>query len=429
MSAFKFDVQYQGAILALMVQDYVFLGLASNYLEPAHFDTEPLSWFYVTIRDYYLDYQARPTKEYLRREAKKHVNKGKSKKKKIADEFKKVFIRLWKKVPDKDYLIEEVRSFVRHQAIKNAMIMSVPLLKKERYDEIAGVFDEALNVGSVGLDLGTSYFKDARERILNRRKERLVVATGIPELDQYLAYHGIAEKELALVLAPPSVGKTMCLQHLAKTSVVRKHNTAVYTLEMSEDAWSERLDTSWSGVSMRVDKPNYGKVFRRLRSIEKKYGSPLVIKEFPTSGATVNTIRAHLQHLYAVEGWVPDLVIVDYAELLNAIKTRRETRHEIGEVVKELRGLAVELGIPIWSAVQANRKALSKRTITIEDLSESFEPAKHADVIIALCQTEEEFEDGIMRVFIAKNRNFISKITIEIQTDFKRQQFYVPMAA
>jgi len=426
MSSFKFDLGYQRSILSLMLQDYLFLGLSAQYLEPKLFDSEVLAWFFIIIRDYYMDYRARPTKKYMKRQLIKALRKGKIKSKKSINEAKTLYGKLWKSVKDADYLIDEVRQFVRHQAIKNAMLHTVSLLEQERYDDVEEVMQEAFRAGLAGIDIGTEYFTDFRERIVNRRRERLTVSTGIPELDKHLSFGGLNEKEMGMVLAPPSIGKSMCLLHIAKAALVRKHKVALYTLEMSEDAYAERFDSSWSGVNMQQDNPALGRVFKRINAMKSQYGSPLVIKEFPTSTATVNTIRSHLDHLESMLDFVPDLIIVDYAELMQAVNKRNEHRLAIGEVVKELRGLAVERGVPLWSAAQANRKALSKKTITIEDLSESFESAKHADVIIALCQTKEEKKEEMMRIFLAKNRNFTAKITAaEFQTAFGRYQFYI----
>ncbi len=422
--AFKFDATYQRSIVALMVQDYTFLSMVSEYLKPAFFDSVVLSWFFTTIRDYYLDYTARPTKRVIRRSVKKALKRGSLKSAKHLAEISKILSVLWVRVPDKDYLTDEVQSFIKHQAIKNTMFAAIPLLQKEQFDEIAKLWQQALSVGSINMDLGTRYFHDYRERIINRRQERVVIPTGIIELDSLLAGGGLGEKELGLILAPPSRGKSMCMVQLGKAGLVRKFKGVLYTFEMSEQVYAERFDVSWSGVDMRATNPDIKKVLRRVKSLGKMYGDSFIIKEFPAATASVNTIRAHLEQLATKLGFFPDFMLVDYVELMKAVDKQSEKRFEIGQAVTELRGLATELVIPIWSAIQANRKALSKRTITIQDLSESFEPAKHADVIVALCQTEEEFDDSEMRLFLAKNRNFIAHVSVLIRTAFEKNQFY-----
>lgn len=418
---FLFDVNYQRGVLALMAQDFGFLGLVAQYLLPTAFDTEVLGWYFVVIRDHFLDYNARPSRAVLRNEVKKAFRKKRLVKKRHFQEVQDIFKILWKPVTDAEYLVDEVHSFLRHQAIKNAMIAGVDMLEKENYAGIEEIMADALQIGRGTMDPGVQYFEDYRERIINREQELLVIPTGMPEVDAALPFGGVREKELALFMAPPGQGKSMALLQIAKAAIVRRRKVALYTFEISEDVYSDRFDSSWSGVSKHSD---LKRLFGRLDKMSKQYENSLFIKEFPPSGADVNTLMAHLNYLQNAKDFTADLVIVDYADLMESTKSYRERRFEIGQVMTDLRALGVKLKIPVWSATQANRKALAKRTITIEDLSESFEPAKVADIIIALCQTPEELDAGEMRLFFAKNRSGRARFAVPIETAFHRHQFY-----
>ena len=84
----------------------------------------------------------------------------------------------------------------------------------------------------------------------------------------------------------------------------------------------------------------------------------------------------------------------------------------------------MESNIPIWTASQANRASLAKKVVTEGDIAEDFGKAQTADVILALCQTKQEYDDQEMRIFIAKNRDSPAKIEVSIETNFYYGRFY-----
>jgi replicative DNA helicase len=166
-------------------------------------------------------------------------------------------------------------------------------------------------------------------------------------------------------------------------------------------------------------------MFKRINKLERAFGNSLIVKEFPTGQASVEDLKEHLSVLEDDLDFVPHMLVVDYGDIMAPSRSYKEKRFEVGSVFEDLRGLAVQRNIPIWSGKQANRDALSKAVVTMKEISESFEPCKIADLIIALCQTPAEKEDDEMRLQLAKNRNQKSGIAIPIQTGFDRGQFVV----
>tara|TARA_R100001594_G_scaffold115765_2_gene150691 strand:- start:234 stop:1517 length:1284 start_codon:yes stop_codon:yes gene_type:complete len=425
VTKFKFDLQFQRKIIALTYQDYPFLCVASNLIKPDNFESFALSWFFTSIRDYYLDYESRPTRLALKNE----IAKAKTKKiLKSADmqEIKRLYGMLTKRLKDADYVRNEVRSFIRHQEIKRAMVEAIPLLEQERYDDIEDIWDRAKQIGHMSFDVGQSYFEDYKDRVIRRSQENVGIPTGIHGVDEHLRGGGLCPQELGLVQAATGVGKSQALVQFGKSALVRKKKVVHYTMEMSEDAIAERYDMTWSGVSIsRGDNPDYARLFKRLNKLGKAYRESLIIKEFPTGTTTVSDLRAHLTILEQQLDFVPDVIIVDYGDIMRPTRRVKEKRERIGEVFGELLALAQEYNVPLWSGTQANRDALNKSVVTIKNLSESIEHAKIATVVLALCQTEQEKEDNEMRIYFAKNRNDRSGILVPIQTAFHRGQFYV----
>ena len=424
MAGFKFDEAYQKKVIQLLFQDYDFLRTSCRLIQPENFESNVLAWFFRAIRDYFLDYETRPTKSALVNEVKKAIAKGQLEKS-DTKEVKEILSKLTARVKDRDYLVDEVFSFVRHQKLKQSIIESIPLLEQEEYGEVEKLIGEAFKISKDRMGVGVQYFEDFRERTVRQLKDISGIPTGIPDLDKHIRRGGLCPKELGLWMAAPSVGKSQALIHCGKMALARRKKVAHYTLEMSADLIAERYDMSWSGVRLIDDNADLGKLFKRLGKLGKAYGNSLIIKEFPTGQASVADIKEHLAILQDDLDFSPDLIVVDYGDIMAPSRKYEEKRFEVGSVFEDLRALAVQRDIPIWSGKQANREALSKAVVTMKEISESFEPCKIADVIIALCQTVAEKEDDEMRLFFAKNRNQKSGIAIPIHTGFDRGQFVV----
>jgi len=277
----------------------------------------------------------------------------------------------------------------------------------------------------MSFEVGLSYFEDYKERVIRRSQENTGVPTGIPGVDTHLRGGGLCPKELGLIQAATGVGKSQALIQFGKSALVRKKKVVHYTMEMSEDAIAERYDMSWAGVSISRANPDYAKLFKRLDKLGRAYKESLIIKEFPTGSTTVGDLRAHLTILEQQLDFIPDVIVVDYGDIMRPTRRVKEKRERIGEVFGELLSLAQEYNVPLWSGTQANRDALNKSVVTLKNLSESIEHAKIATVVLALCQTEQEKEDNEMRIYFAKNRNDRSGVLVPIQTAFHRGQFFV----
>ncbi|MNI30616.1 replicative DNA helicase [compost metagenome] len=191
------------------------------------------------------------------------------------------------------------------------------------------------------------------------------------------------------------------------------YNVVHYTLEMPEKQVARRYDNRMMKKDFQYLKDNSSKVLAAIKSIHKIHKGKLVIKKYRTSEATVDTIRSHLTRLKMEKGFVPDVIIVDYADLLSPRRTYSDKRFELESIYLDLRDLGSEFGCAVWTASQANRGALEKKVITLGDLAEAFNKANIADFMVALCQTTEEKEDGIMRWHVAKHRDGEANITLD----------------
>ena len=193
------------------------------------------------------------------------------------------------------------------------------------------------------------------------------------------------------------------------------------SLEMSEDKIAQRFDSVMTLIpqAQLKDISTQLRVQERLSIFRTNFpGSRLVIKEFPTGTATVNTIRALLVQLRNYEEFVPDVIVVDYLELLRPV---RENQHEYQaqqRIAEELRGLSMESKVLVWTATQTNRQGRSVKIITDAELGDSYGKIRTCDFAVSLNQSEEEFDNGTMRAYVVKSRNGRPRFTVPMEVDY-----------
>ena len=421
----RFDLDFQVGIMSLMIKDIKFLSYCSAHLKPSFFDTKDLSWIFSTFRDYYMNYRCCITTRSFVEYVKKAVQKGGMDQQRVGS-IRELYTLMEKDiVSDREHIIESVSEFIRHELIVDAFEKSKAAYDKEVYSEIPGIFSKALYESSYLNREGQFYpsVENFRSRMFRRKAKIETIPTGIMDLDSYLRNGGLGAKELGVILAPTSRGKSMFLKHISEHNLRRGKRPLIFTLEMSEDRYLERFDMSIANVTASELTEKEDHVAAVLEEREKNFEGRLHIKEFGSKSVTVSKLIAYTEQLRN-GGFFPDFVVVDYADELAAETSYKDERHNVSHTYKMLRGWAMESNIPIWTASQANRASLAKKVVTEGDIAEDFGKAQTSDVILALCQTKQEYEDQQMRIFIAKNRDSPAKIEVSIDTNFYYGRFY-----
>ena len=206
-------------------------------------------------------------------------------------------------------------------------------------------------------------------------------------------------KQNIIVLGSSGVGKTWLLQTIAAGALKKGFTVVHYTLELNETYVGLRYDTVFSGISTQNIKFHREEVKKIIDSLEGR----MVIKYYPTRAATVNTISAHLKQL-ELKDIKPDLVIVDYADILRDNSGMREVRHQLGSIYEDLRGLAGEFEVPLWTASQANRSALDEEVIEAQKIAEAYSKIMIADFVLIISRKAEDKLSHTARCHIIKNR-------------------------
>ena len=320
-----------------------------------------------------------------------------------------------------DYLMDLVEGFAKKEAMKSAISESILLIKEERMEEVEGLVKKALLVNR-DVDVGQNYFSDLSERwnrVFNKKEENKY-STFLPTINKSLE-GGLGSKELAMVVAPPGVGKSLFLVNQGVHSLMEGKKVLYVSLEMSEDKIAQRFDSITTLIPQRKLKEVSSQISvkERLELFQKEFpGSKLVIKEFPTSQASINTLRNLLVQLDNYDDFTPDLLIVDYLELMRPTRDIQQEYQAQQRISEELRGIAMEYNFLVWTATQTNRQGRMVKIITDAELGDSYGKIRTCDFALSLNQTEEEFDEGNMRGYVIKSRNGRPRFIVPMEVDY-----------
>ena len=322
------------------------------------------------------------------------------------------------------YVFQKIESYIKKREIGSTIDKALILMQRGELDKVMELFRNTASYKLSRLDLGYVFFDKIKERLLDRRnkEESSRIPVLIPRLDDLLR-GGLSRKELGVILGFSGRGKSMFMHNIAKAAIICGAKVIYYTFELSAEMVDERFAALFSKIETRKLLKNISNVVGEIEDAKMRYKGRLIIKEFPTRGANINDIRAHYS-IVSERIWVPDLVMVDYGDIMQSLVTYGDKSDKEASNFEQLRKLAQEFNIPVWTATQVNRAGKYKLVADDEDVARAIEKVEISDVIISLNRTREEAEQGTMRLFVVKNRNYISKKEIKISTDFSRALIY-----
>jgi hypothetical protein len=387
----QYGTSFQSKIIASLLTDIKFTKQIIDILEVSYFDSDSNKFLIKSIKEYFLKYKTNPTMEALKvviDEIENDVLKSG-----VVDFLRQAWSH--RESPDLEFVREKTLEFCKNQVIKNAIMESVELLDNHQYDDIKGVMDTAMRAG-VERDIGHEYITGFEERMTEQARDTL--PTKWDSINE-LMDGGLAGGELGVIVAPAGIGKSWTLQALGAEAVKKGKTVIHYTLELNAEYVGLRYDTIVSGQptgNLQYYKEDV------LKAIGKLKGD-LIIKYYPTRTASVNTITSHLQQC-ELQGIKPDLVLVDYADIMKSTVNFTEKRHQIGHIYEELRGMAGEFDIPVWTASQANRSSLEEDVIGADKVSEDYSKVMTADFVMSMSRKVEDKIANTGRFHVIKNR-------------------------
>lgn len=320
---------------------------------------------------------------------------------------------------DLQYVKDKSLDFCRKQALKKALENAVDQMQEDKYEQIVEGIKKAVMVGTTP-SLGHDFFTDYEARFT--RLNRTAIPTGLAELDKKeILNGGLGNGELGVVVASTGVGKSHMLVQLGCSALRHGVDVLHYTMELSETAVGVRYDSNLCDIDSNIVIDNKEAVMQTYNSA--KLGR-LMIKEFPTSTATIYAVRSHIERL-EVKGFKPGLIIIDYADVMRSTRQYDSLRHELKLIYEELRALAGEKMLPIWTASQSNREGSNADIVDLTNMSEAYGKAMTADVVISISRKSHEKSSGHGRLFVAKNRAGRDGLVYPVTIDTARSKFTI----
>ena len=387
-----FGHTFQIKSISALMKNQTFLEQIHDILDEKHYDNDSLKWVVKECKKYYDEYRKCITLDVFKVKTQEVENDVL--KLSIIENLKEVFRHL--ESPDLDFIEDKALDFFKNQTLKSAIVQSVEIMEsKGDFEQIKKLVDDALNAGTER-NIGHEYIEHIEDRY--SETARSTVETGWEVIDD-LTQGGLGGGELGVIVAPAGVGKTWVLAAIGANAMKRGKHIVHYSLELNEAYVGLRYDSIFTGIANQNLKYHKDDVQTEMEKLK----GDLVIKYYPTKSASVNTLSAHLKRITTL-GTQVDMVVVDYADILKDVGGSREVRHALGNIYEDLRGLAGEFQIPIWTASQANRSALDEDVIEAQKVSESYQKIMTADFVMSLSRKVEDKIGNTGRFHVIKNR-------------------------
>lgn len=428
---YKFDSDFQSKIAALCLRDTQFMQRVDGLIRPEYFENLSEAAAVKVAMTYYDKYKKCPGDLATISALIKHDLIAKTIGKDLAATAwghvkSKLFVT---DISDRDFVVEQVATFSRHQAVSRAILEAVGHLDINEFDKISRDIQAALNVGehgdSAGYDYGEMVEARTQER-LDRAAGKLPptgITTGHPDLDKYLYHKGWGKRELSVLMGPAKGGKTTALIDfgISACASMNKYNVLYVSLEVSAKIISERIDARVSSILMNELNAKPHEIKDKVKKFMASAGK-FIIHEFPTGSMKASDLR-RLVERYKAKGIKFDMVIVDYADLMAPERYVDDSIENSKGVYVALRGFAMLEDIAVLTATQTNREGAKKMVSTMTDVAEDFNKIRIADIVISINKTEEEKKSNQARLFFAAVRNGPSGFSIRIAQDLGRMRF------
>ncbi len=370
VDSFKsFGANFQNCVLQEALIDRDFFEKSFEILKEEYFTSDSHKTVWLEIRKLFNKYNAPPTYETLKTEISQYPE-GELKESTI-----NVLLDIETKVnrQEIEYAKDKSLEFCKNQSMKGAILQSVELLKEGKFEEIQKTIEDSLKI-STEQNMGHDYFDSFKSR--QQVHSRVTVPTGFPLLDaNEVLDGGLGNGELGVVMAPTGGGKSFFLVNLGYGALAAGKNVVHYTFELSENHVGNRYDSRITGIPTKELRSRMVEAEAQLVRFD---GGQLFIKEYPPKVATINTIKFHMGRLLS-NGFSPDLIIIDYGDLMRSRRGYDQKRFELESIFEDLRALSMEMKVPIWTATQSNREGFNDDVITIDKVGEAINKAMVVD--------------------------------------------------
>ncbi len=406
MGHFLTNNRIENTILTNLFYNENYTRKALPFIKPYYFSQKDERELYVEVEKFVLKYKNLPTKEAILIELNHRKDLNEEEFKNIKDLVNGISYE----ETDLQWLLDTTEKFCKDRAVHNAVLDGIKILdnkdKTRTAEAIPSILADALAV-SFDNHIGHDYIEDAKARFDWYHTKEKKYPFDLSFFNR-ITKGGVPSKTLNIALAGTGVGKSLFMCHVASSFLTQGQNVLYITLEMAEERIAERIDANLFDVTIDdlhvMPKELYD---NKLTKLEGKTKGKLIIKEYPTASAHAGHFRSLLNELALKKSFKPQVIFIDYLNICASSRFKGgniSSYFYIKAIAEELRGLAVEFDVPIFSATQTTRTGYVSTDIGLEDTSESFGLPATADFMFALMSNEELESLGQMKVKQLKNR-------------------------
>ena len=394
-------------ILSNLLHDEVYARKVLPFISSDYFDERTDRIVFEEIAKYIRAYDGLPTKEVLHIESENRNDL-------TQEEFSltgNLIDALHETKTERDWVEDTTEKWCKEKAIYLALMKSIQIADgqddKQGADAIPDILKDALSVG-FDSHVGHDYIDDSEDRyaFYHRRENKIPFDL---EMLNKITLGGVSNKTLNIALAGTGVGKSLFMCHIAASVLLQGKNVLYITCEMAEEKIAERIDANLLNVNIKdvteIPKSTFAK---KVSALASKTKGKLIIKEYPTASAHVGHFRSLLSELHLKKSFKPDIIFVDYLNICASSRYRSAVNvnsyNYVKAIAEELRGLAVEYDLPIFSATQTTRSGFNSSDPDLTDTSESFGLPATADLMLALISSDELEQLGQLMIKQLKNR-------------------------
>ena len=417
-------------IVSNLINNEQYVRAVLPFISPTYFESQEHKILFKVLSRHISKYNARPDVLILKKSIERIPNLSEEVFKNTND-----LIDVTATVPEQnmEWLIDTTEQFCKDRALYLALRESIAIVDednpKKPKTSITEILQQALAV-SFDNQVGHDYFEDLESRFDEYQKKVEVVPFDLQIFNDIMG-GGAAKKTVTVFMAGTNVGKSMIMCSCAAGQVLLGKKVLYITLEMADKKIAKRLDANI--LNTNLDDIQYmqkSKYVSILNNIQKKSTGQLVVKEYPTTTAGVNHFRFLVQELKLKKGFTPDIIYIDYINLCTSSRYGHNSGGDsyglVKSIAEEMRGLAVELNLPIVTATQTNRMGFGSSDIDLENIAESFGLAATADVIIGMMTSDELRQMNRVQFKQLKNRD--NDITLntrfQVGVDRAKMKFY-----
>ena len=395
---------FENILLKSFLERPEFFNRAKTIIKKEIFSNFACSSIYDIISKYYDTYKRIPkvTEIYLEVEKLPNAELRKSLDAKIREFSNSELI-------PRDYMDDYTVRYVKDQLFERALMIGAEFIDKKKESsklKAKELIDLSQKV-ELNAELGDTFDNYAPRLDYYLNPEKGLLYSDFETFNNYLG-EGILNGTLNIFLAPPGIGKSMMMSFTLCDFLKQKKNVLLVSMEMSNYEFLKRIDANLLGIPIRdlSSKEREADIISGYTRLKGQLGN-LYVQNYTPGSFSAYSLEALLD-MYASNNIHIDVVFLDYLGLMKSDKLEPQVGlySYLKSIGEEVRGVAKQHNICIFSASQLNRQVFGKdaREVDNSTISDSLGTAMTADLLVMMLQTEAQKEKCEITFKITKNR-------------------------